>query len=98
MQLLRCGLMHGSSVWILSRVEGSGPKGRILKGGRAASGKAGHAGAPQVTPGFALPKIPVEDFAKYGEIEVMPLSRMKKLTGARLQKKLACRAPGDPFR
>ena len=69
----------------LSRVEGSGPKGRILKEDVQLLVKQAMQGAAS-TPGFALPKIPVEDFAKYGEIEVMPLSRMKKLTGARLQK------------
>ncbi len=66
----------------LSRVEGSGPKGRILKEDVQALVKQ----TMQGNAAYALPKIPPEDFAKYGEIEVLSLSRMKKLTGARLQK------------
>lgn len=67
----------------LSRVEGSGPKGRILKEDvqalvkRAVQGAAGEQG-------LALPKIPQEDFGKYGDIETVALSRIKRIAGRRL--------------
>ncbi|MEZ4601464.1 MAG: 2-oxo acid dehydrogenase subunit E2 [Syntrophotaleaceae bacterium] len=69
----------------LSRVEGSGPKGRILREDVQSLVKktmqAG-AGAEQ----FALPEIPREDFSKYGRVEEQPLSRIKQVSGPRLQK------------
>ncbi|MEE4161525.1 MAG: dihydrolipoyllysine-residue acetyltransferase [Woeseiaceae bacterium] len=71
----------------LASVKGSGAKGRvlhedvkafvksILDGDRAAPG----AGAT------ALPKPPSVDFAKFGEIELQPLTRIQKISGPRLQ-------------
>jgi pyruvate dehydrogenase E2 component (dihydrolipoamide acetyltransferase) len=41
--------------------------------------------APAVAAGSALPKLPVVDFAQYGAIEVKPLSRIQRISGARLQ-------------
>jgi pyruvate dehydrogenase E2 component (dihydrolipoamide acetyltransferase) len=69
----------------LSLVKGSGPKGRILKEDvQALVKKTMRRGA---TAGeFALPEIPREDFAKYGEVEEQPLSRIKKIAGPLLQK------------
>lgn len=67
----------------LSRVEGSGPNGRILREDvqalekRALQGAAGEQG-------LALPKIPQEDFGKYGDIETVALSRIKRIAGRRL--------------
>lgn len=73
----------------LSRVSGTGPKGRILKsdveshvksvmtsGGASASGAAG----------LTLPRPPAVDFAQFGEVEVKPLSRIRKLSGANLSR------------
>jgi len=74
----------------LGRVQGTGPKSRIrredvqgfvkgqLSAAPAAGGSAG-AGAPS----FDLPSI---DFSSFGEIEEQPLSRIKKLSGANLQR------------
>lgn len=69
----------------LSRVKGSGPKGRILKEDvQALVKKTMRQGAPA---GEApLPEIPHEDFANYGKIEEQPLSRIKKIAGPRLLK------------
>ena len=65
----------------LGQVRGSGHKGRvtaedvkafvksILQGGQA---------------GMAWPKVPEVDFAKFGEIELAPLSRIQKISGPRL--------------
>ena len=67
----------------LSRVEGSGPKGRILKEDVQALVKQTmqDAGSGE---GFVLPQIPLEDFSKYGEVEEIALSRFKQIAGARL--------------
>jgi pyruvate dehydrogenase E2 component (dihydrolipoamide acetyltransferase) len=79
----------------LSRIEGSGPKGRILqedvqryvKQALAAPAPAA-AGAPAgaVAVGGALNLLawPKVDFAKFGEIETKPLSRIRKISGQNL--------------
>jgi pyruvate dehydrogenase E2 component (dihydrolipoamide acetyltransferase) len=68
----------------LGRVKGSGLKNRIthedvkawvkqmLTGGVAAAGP-------------SLPAVPVVDFAKFGPVEIKPLGRIQKISGARLQ-------------
>jgi pyruvate dehydrogenase E2 component (dihydrolipoamide acetyltransferase) len=77
----------------LSRVKGTGPKGRItaddvrafVKGVIAQAGDA--AGMPAAGgAGLGLIAWPKVDFAKYGEIEVKPLSRIKKIAGANLHR------------
>ncbi len=77
-------------------VQGSGPKGRILKedvqnfvkqvmSGTLKPASEGAAGAlPAGTTG--IPPIPPVDFAKFGPIEPQPLSRIKKLSGANLHR------------
>jgi len=37
------------------------------------------------TVGGALPQVPIVDFAKFGAVEVKPLSRVQKISGPRLQ-------------
>jgi pyruvate dehydrogenase E2 component (dihydrolipoamide acetyltransferase) len=66
----------------LVQVKGSGPKDRVLREDVQAYVKAVLTG--QVAAGPALPRIPAVDFAKYGEIEVQPLSRVRKISGPRL--------------
>jgi pyruvate dehydrogenase E2 component (dihydrolipoamide acetyltransferase) len=73
----------------LSRVHGSGPKGRILQQDVQAYVKQAlstppPAGAPGAGIGLNLPPWPKIDFAKFGPIEVKPLSRIKKISGANL--------------
>ncbi|HEU5398339.1 MAG TPA: dihydrolipoyllysine-residue acetyltransferase [Gammaproteobacteria bacterium] len=67
----------------LSRVKGSGRKGRITAEDVKAFVKAvmqgGFAG------GGGLPKVPEVDFARFGAVEVRPLSRIKRISGPRLQ-------------
>lgn len=76
----------------LARVQGSGPKGRILKddvqafvkgalAGEATAGTATGAGF-----GAGLPAWPKVDFAKFGEIESQALSRIKKISGPALHR------------
>ena len=69
----------------LVQVNGSGPKSRVLHDDVKAFVKAiltGQAAAPAAT---ALPQTPVVDFGKFGEIEVLPLTRIQKISGPRLQ-------------
>jgi pyruvate dehydrogenase E2 component (dihydrolipoamide acetyltransferase) len=69
----------------LAQVKGSGAKNRIRADDVKAFVKAiltGKAGAPA---GGALPKVPSVDFAKFGEIELQPLTRIQKIAGPRLQ-------------
>ena len=70
----------------LPQVKGSGAKNRILHDDVKAFVKAilsGGAAAPGAS--GALPKIPVVDFAKFGEVDVQPLTRIQKIAGPRLQ-------------
>ncbi|WP_347331928.1 pyruvate dehydrogenase complex dihydrolipoyllysine-residue acetyltransferase [Marinimicrobium locisalis] len=69
----------------LAKVKGSGPRGRVTKddvrdyvknivttsqsGGGAAAGAGG-----------AIPRVPPVDFAKFGEVDVVKMSKIKKLT------------------
>ncbi|HRP26285.1 dihydrolipoyllysine-residue acetyltransferase [Thauera sp.] len=80
----------------LGQVKASGPKGRILKEDVAAFIKS--AMTTGVVPGKTLPAAagaslgggldllpwPKVDFAKFGEVEVKPLSRIKKISGQNL--------------
>ena len=73
----------------LGRVKGTGQKGRItdadvkafvksLMGPGAGLAAAGAAG------GAALPKVTVPDFAQFGPIDVKPIGRVQRISGARL--------------
>ncbi|MGH8311920.1 MAG: biotin/lipoyl-containing protein, partial [Gammaproteobacteria bacterium] len=66
----------------LSRVTGSGRKGRITHDDVKAFVKSVLQGGAT---GGGLPKVPAVDFAKYGAIDIKPLPRIKKISGPRLQ-------------
>ena len=68
----------------LAQVTGTGSKTRVLKGDVKAFVKAVMSGQASLAGGSALPKLPEVDFAKFGEIEVRPLSRIQKISGPRL--------------
>ena len=79
----------------LSRVRGSGQKGRILEtdikahvksliGAGAGVSAAGAPAAASAPPGAALPRIVLPDFAQFGAIELKPLGRIKRISGPRL--------------
>lgn len=68
----------------LIQVKASGPKTRVLHEDVKAFVKAILTGATAV-PGGGLPKVPVIDFAKFGEIDPQPLTRIQKISGPRLQ-------------
>ncbi len=67
----------------LGRITGTGPKARITQDDVKAHVK--KILTTPVAPVSALPKVPDVDFAKFGAIEVKPLSRIQKISGARLQ-------------
>ena len=62
----------------LNTVKGSGDKGRITREDVKAAVTAAAAG------GVSLPQVPTVDFAKFGPIETVPLSRIKRISGPRL--------------
>lgn len=76
----------------LSRVTGSGRKGRVVdqdiktfvKGVMAGSLKPAAAPAASLGGGLDLLPWPKVDFAKFGTVEIKPLSRIQKISGANL--------------
>ncbi len=78
----------------LSRVKGSGTKGRITDGDvkayvksvltAGAGAGAGAAAQAQGAGGPAWPRVPTVDFAAFGPIERKPLTRIQKISGPRL--------------
>ncbi len=73
----------------LGRITGTGPKARINQEDVKSYVKkiltAPAAPAAPAAAVSALPKVPEVDFAKFGAVEVKPLSRIQKISGARLQ-------------
>ncbi|HME40476.1 MAG TPA: 2-oxo acid dehydrogenase subunit E2 [Steroidobacteraceae bacterium] len=71
----------------LGRVRGTGFKGRITQDDVKAFVKTIMTAPPATgaAAASALPKVPVVDFAHFGAVEVKPLSRIQKISGARLQ-------------
>ena len=69
----------------LVQVSGSGVKNRIVHDDVKAYVKTILTGKATATVGGALPKTPTVDFAKFGEIDVQPLTRIQKISGPRLQ-------------
>ena len=72
----------------LQRVIGSGPKGRILKSDVKAFVKSAFSGGGAATGGAAVSvtSMPEVDHSRFGEIETVPLSRIKKISGAHLHR------------
>jgi pyruvate dehydrogenase E2 component (dihydrolipoamide acetyltransferase) len=68
----------------LGRIQGSGPKQRIVPEDIKAFVKAIMTGQVAAASGPALPEVPKVDFAKFGPIEEKPLSRIQKISGPRL--------------
>lgn len=71
----------------LTRVKDTGPRGRVLKEDVEAyvREQMSERQAPANT-GFQLPEMPKIDFSKFGDIETIPLNRIKKLTGANMHR------------
>ena len=68
----------------LPAVTGSGPKGRITHDDVKAWVKRRLSAAAPAAAGAGLPKVPVVDFARFGKVEVQPLSRVQRISGPRL--------------
>ena len=80
----------------VGKVAGSGPKGRITQADVQAFVKGVMSGAGAVSPaptfsggGLNLLPWPQVDFAKFGPIETLPLSRIRKISGANLARNWA---------
>ncbi len=69
----------------LVQVKGSGPKNRVLHDDVKAFVKAILTGQAAAPAGTGLPPTPKVDFARFGEIELQPLTRIQKISGPRLQ-------------
>ncbi len=74
----------------LAQVKGSGEKGRVTRNDVQGFVKTalaqGGAGGVSAVPGLQIAAPPQVDFAQYGPVETRPLSRIKKLSGANLQR------------
>ena len=71
----------------LIQIRGSGPKGRILKEDVQGFIKGRLAQSVSAPPaGGLVPAMPEVDFSKFGEIELQPLSRIKKIAGPHLHR------------
>jgi len=68
----------------LTALSGTGPKGRITKED-VITGVRGPAAAPPVA-GAGIPEVPAQDFAKFGPVEVRPLTRIQRLSGPALHR------------
>ncbi|MDX1609592.1 MAG: dihydrolipoyllysine-residue acetyltransferase, partial [Halofilum sp. (in: g-proteobacteria)] len=70
----------------LSRVEGSGRKGRIVRDDVKAFVKRTLSQPAAAGGGMGLPAMPEIDFSEFGEIETKPLTKINKLTGRNLHR------------
>lgn len=69
----------------LSKIKGSGPRGRILKSDVQAYVKAVLKSGDESS-GRGLPKVPPIDFSQFGDIELHPLSRIRQLSSSYLHR------------
>jgi pyruvate dehydrogenase E2 component (dihydrolipoamide acetyltransferase) len=69
----------------LTKVQGTGPKGRIVQEDVQGYTKKALAGAPAAG-GTGIPPIPAVDFSQWGEIETKPLGRIRKLSAQYLHR------------
>ena len=65
----------------LTKISGTGDKGRITR-----DDVKRHIARAEGTSGNGIPEMPPQDFAKYGPVEVKPMSRLKKLAGPNLHR------------
>jgi pyruvate dehydrogenase E2 component (dihydrolipoamide acetyltransferase) len=71
----------------LDQVSGSGPRGRILKEDLQQHVRESLSEAPPRAAAVAgIPPLPEVDFAAFGEVEVVPRSKLDKLTAANMQR------------
>ena len=72
----------------LTKVKGTGDRSRITKDDIRdyvkALVKQAESGVAAVTSGSGIPAVPAVDFAQFGEIELQPMSKIKKVTAANM--------------
>ena len=76
---------------VLAKVKGSGRKGRILKEDlqtfvKEVMTEGADMAMPLTGGGMGIPEIPEIDFSQFGEIEMRPLNRIKKISAIHLQR------------
>jgi pyruvate dehydrogenase E2 component (dihydrolipoamide acetyltransferase) len=69
----------------LGKIRGTGVKSRITQDDVKAHVKGLLISAASARPASPLPRVPVVDFAQFGPVEIKQLSRIQKISGARLQ-------------
>ena len=69
----------------LAKVTGTGLKSRVINDDVKAFVKAILTGQAAAPGSGGLPKTPSVDFAKFGEVDIQPLTRIQKIAGPRLQ-------------
>jgi len=69
----------------LTELAGTGPKGRITKEDVIGAVR-GPAPAAAAAAGAGIPEVPAQDFAKFGPVEVRPLTRIQRLSGPALHR------------
>ena len=73
----------------LNKVKGTGEKGRITKDdvkGHLSGGAAPVASSSAAAGGMGIPPIPTVDFSKFGSVETVEMSRIKKISGPALHR------------
>jgi pyruvate dehydrogenase E2 component (dihydrolipoamide acetyltransferase) len=66
----------------LNAIKGSGEKGRIVKEDLLTAVRGPAKAAPAAAAaGAGIPEVPAQDFSKFGQVETVPLPRIKKLSG-----------------
>ena len=70
----------------LGKIKGTGEKGRITAEDVKKSLSGGGVAAGAVSGGMGIPEIPAVDFSKFGPVETVALSRIKRLSGPHLHR------------
>lgn len=70
----------------LTRVNGSGPNGRITKDDVQGFVKQALTAPPAASTALGIPEAPEIDFTKFGEVSVQPLTKIQKLSGKNLHR------------
>jgi pyruvate dehydrogenase E2 component (dihydrolipoamide acetyltransferase) len=66
----------------LNGIKGTGEKGRITKDDLLATVRGPAQPAPAAAPaGAGIPEVPAQDFSRFGQVETVPLPRIKKISG-----------------